>query len=218
MPLGCWPVRLFPHHFICSHPPLQLAVSVPTVWAPFRFSSSAKADRVSPARRRRTGTPHSHVKPGKSPLTLGLIGHGVRCQASASRQAAPSCTHHTSRIQRLAITSRLSHGPSPVALHPLLFPGGEDASPETLPACRQCGGGLPCLQLHGTQELRLLGLPLPPPLKQQRASKGGPRPSTPLLPTLLCFRSHAQRLKVFVPLLRAQEVHGASKRPRLGAQ
>ena len=36
-----------------------------------------------------------------------------------------------------------------------------------------------------TQALRLLGLPLPPPLKQQRASKGGPRPSTPLLPTAL---------------------------------
>ena len=37
--------------------------------------------------------------------------------------------------------------PRPVAsaLHPLLFPGHEDASPETLPACRQCGGGLPCL-------------------------------------------------------------------------
>ena len=150
---------------------------------PIPFQLLAKADR-EPRPTPEKGTPHSHVKPGKSPLTLGLIGPGALSSFGFSPSSAKLHAPHQQDPAPCDNFS-LSHGPSPVALHPLLFPGGEDASPETLPACRQCGGGLPCLQARGGRAL--------------------PRLCSPH-----CFASGAmQRLKVFVPLLRAQEVHGA---------
>ena len=155
---------------------------------PIPFQLLAKADR-EPRPTPEKGTPHSHVKPGKSPLTLGLIGPGALSSFGFSPSSAKLHAPHQQDPAPCDNFS-LSHGPSPVALHPLLFPGGEDASPETLPACRQCGGGLPCLQLQDAS-LEAFGVAVTTALKQQRASKGGPRPSTPLLPTLLCFRSYA---------------------------
>ena len=144
MPLGCWagsafptPLYLFPIH-LCS-----CCVDAHRL-GPTPFQLPAEADRV-PSPTLETGTPHSFGKLGEAPLPQGPTGHGVLPSLSFSPSSAellaprpqdPSPTDHF----------RLRHGPPPVALHPLLFPGGEDASPETLPTCRQCGGGLPCLQ------------------------------------------------------------------------
>ena len=114
------PLYLFP-------PTSAVAVSVPTVWAPIRFSPLQR-QTVSPAQRRKKLTPHSNVKPGEAPLMLGPIGHGALSSLGFSPSSAElHAPHQQDPAPRDHFS--LSHGPSPVALHPLLFPGGEDASP-----------------------------------------------------------------------------------------